>query len=201
MSPGTASRDSLSSSLLERLRQEDGTAWTRLTDLYGPLVYAWSRRAGLVPADAADITQEVFVAVSRKIKTFRRDMPGSTFHGWIGTITRNKIRDHFRRCATQPLAKGGSDALRWMQDLADMDDDSVGSDRPTTADRRALLERATQLVRAEFEERTWQAFWLTAVENRSPINAAQELSISVNAVYKARSRVLRRLRDELEGLL
>jgi RNA polymerase sigma-70 factor (ECF subfamily) len=76
------SRDSLSSSLLERLREKDVEAWKRLTDLYGPLVYSWCRRADLAPADAADVMQEVFIAVSRAIKTFRRDLRGGTFNGW-----------------------------------------------------------------------------------------------------------------------
>jgi RNA polymerase sigma-70 factor (ECF subfamily) len=202
MPQNSYSRDSLSSSLLDRLREQDVEAWKRLTDLYGPLVYSWCRRAGLTPADAADVMQEAFIAVSRAIKTFRRDLPGSTFHGWIATITRNKIQDHFRRCATQPLAQGGSEAQQMLDDVAALDERSVSADAgPSAADRRVLLARATELVRAEFEERTWRAFWLTTVENRLPAHAAEELGISLNAVYKARSRVLRRLREELEGLL
>jgi RNA polymerase sigma-70 factor (ECF subfamily) len=202
MPQSSISRDSLSSSLLDRLREQDVEAWKRLTDLYGPLVYSWCRRAGLTPTDAADVMQEVFIAVSRAIKTFRRDQPGSTFHGWMATITRNKIQDHFRRCATQPLAKGGSDAEQMLQNVAAIDERSISTDAaPSAADRRVLLARATELVRAEFEERTWRAFWLTTVESRLPADVADELGISLNAVYKARSRVLRRLREELEGLL
>ena len=195
------SRDSLSSSLLDRLREQDLEAWQRLTDLYGPLVYSWCRRAGLAPADAADVVQEVFIAVSRAIKTFRRDLPGSTFRGWIATITRNKIQDHFRRCATQPMAKGGSDVQQMLQSLAAFEEHSVSTEAQSAADRRILLSRAIELVRTEFEERTWRAFWLTTVENRLPVDAAEELGISLNAVYKACSRILRRLREELEGLL
>ena len=195
------SRDSLSSSLLERLREQDVDAWKRLTDLYGPLVYSWSRRAGLTPADAADVVQEVFIGVSRGMKSFRRDLPGSSFHGWIATITRNKIQDHFRRRATRPLAKGGSDAQQMLQSLAALDEGNISTEAQSAADRRILLSRAIELVRAEFEERTWRAFWLTTVESRLPVHAAEELQISLNAVYKARSRILRRLREELQGLL
>jgi RNA polymerase sigma-70 factor (ECF subfamily) len=201
MPPSSFSRDSISSSLLDRLREQDVEAWKRLTDLYGPLVYSWCRRAGLAPADSADVVQEVFIAVSRAIKSFRRDLPQSTFHGWIATITRNKIQDHFRRCATQPLAKGGSDVQQMLQSLAALDERSVSSEAPSAADRRILLSRAIELVRSEFEERTWRAFWLTTVESRLPVHAAEELGISLNSVYKARSRVLRRLREELQGLL
>jgi RNA polymerase sigma-70 factor (ECF subfamily) len=201
MPSSSPSRESLSSSLVERLREQDVEAWQRLTEVYGPLVYAWCRRAGLTPPDAADVVQEVFIAISRAIKSFRRDRPGSTFHGWIATITRNKIQDHFRRCATQPLAVGGSDVQQLLHNLAAMNDENGSCELPSAADRRILLGRVTQLVRAEFEDRTWQAFWLTTVDDVPSADAALRLSISVNAVYKARSRVLRRLREELEGLL
>jgi RNA polymerase sigma-70 factor (ECF subfamily) len=200
MPSSSHTRESLSSSLVDRLREQDAEAWRRLTELYGPLVYAWSRRAGLMPPDAADVMQEVFIAVSQAIKSFRLDLPGSTIHGWIATITRNKIQDHFRRCATQPLAKGGSDVQQLLHNLAALNDESGSCEHPSAADRRILLGRVTQLVRAEFEDRTWRAFWLTTVEDMSPTEAALQLSISLNAVYKARSRVLRRLRDELDGL-
>jgi RNA polymerase sigma-70 factor (ECF subfamily) len=201
MSQSHATGHSLSSSLLDRLRHRDDAAWQRLTDLYGPAVYARCRRAGLSPADSADATQEVFVAVARAINSFRRDDPASTFRGWIFTITRNKIHDHFRKLATQPTATGGTDFHQRLQSFAAVDDFSSSDIQTERDDRQAILGRAAELVRAEFEDATWRAFWLTAVAGRSPAEAAAELGVSVNAVYKSRSRVLRRLREELADLL
>ncbi len=59
------------------------------------------------------------------------------------------------------------------------------------------MRRALDQVRAEFEDRSWQAFWRVAVDGRRAADVAAELKISVNAVYVARSRILRRLRDIL----
>jgi RNA polymerase sigma-70 factor (ECF subfamily) len=56
------------------------------------------------------------------------------------------------------------------------------------------------IMRGDFEERTWHAFWETAVEKRQAGDVAQTLGISLGAVYMAKSRVLRRLREELDGL-
>jgi RNA polymerase sigma-70 factor (ECF subfamily) len=98
---------SISSSLLERVRARDPQAWERLACLYGPLVYGWARQQGLQDADAGDVVQEVFGTVAARIADFRRDGPGASFRGWLWTITRNKLGDHFRRRASRPQAAGG----------------------------------------------------------------------------------------------
>src|SRR5436853_6854235 len=78
-------------SLLQKVRGRDQQAWNQLVDLYGPMVYDWCLRAGLQPADAADVGQDVFMPVARAIGEFRRDRPGDSFRGWLYTITRRKI--------------------------------------------------------------------------------------------------------------
>src|SRR5438105_4437335 len=102
--------DSTSLSLLQRVQGNQPRAWEQLVDLYAPLVYHWCRRAGLGSEDTADVFQEVFRAVAEHVAAFRRDRPGDTFRGWLRTITRNKLRDHFRRRQDQPRAHGGTDA-------------------------------------------------------------------------------------------
>jgi len=98
------------SSLLERLRSPaDAAAWWRLLELYGPTVEGWCRRAGLSAEDAADVRQEVFQEVARRISEFRRDRPGDSFRGWLYTTTRRRVLDHRRRAARQPRATGGTD--------------------------------------------------------------------------------------------
>jgi RNA polymerase sigma-70 factor (ECF subfamily) len=189
---------STSSSLLERARREDAGAWERLTVLYGPLAYGWARRAGLQPEDAADVTQEVFRAVAAHLTGFRRAQIGDTFRGWLWTVTRNKVRDHCRRKAKRPEAVGGTDAhLRLLQlpdTAATFFEDSAKSLSSS------LLTRALDLIRSEFEDRSWQAFWEVVVNGRSSADVAAGLGISVNAVYVARSRILRRLREERDDV-
>jgi RNA polymerase sigma-70 factor (ECF subfamily) len=188
-----------STSLLERVQSHDAAAWQRLIDLYGPLVYHWCRRHQLGPEDRADVFQEVFRAVATHITTFRKDRPGDTFRGWLLTITRSKVLDHFRRQQRQVQAAGGSDA--WQQ-LAQVPDPAAGQEETDDPDQEhGLIRRALDLLQGEFEDRTWQAFWRAMVEGQAPADVAAALGTSLNAVYKAKSRVLQRLRQELGDLL
>jgi RNA polymerase sigma-70 factor (ECF subfamily) len=190
-----ASHTSLS--LLERLRGNDPEAWRRLVGLYGPLVLFWGRRAGLSEHDAADLLQDVFRSVTGAIVRFRRDRPGDSFRGWLWSIARNKLRDHFRDQQRGPVAEGGSEALAQFTQIPDEEPESAADSEPS----RALLHRALELVRGGFEEPTWQAFWRTTVDGRSPADVAAELGLGLASVYQAKSRVLRRLREELGGLI
>ena len=97
MDPTPRSVNATSPSLLARVQANQPGSWERLVDLYAPLVYHWCRRSALSPEDAADVFQEVFRSVAEHIAGFRRDRAGATFRGWLRTITRNKINDHFRR--------------------------------------------------------------------------------------------------------
>ena len=185
-------------SLLERVRAHDPQAWYRLVHLYRPLVLSWCARSGINPTDAEDVAQEVFAATAVALDHFRRDRPGDTFRGWLRTIARNQIALWFRRNRGGPQAAGGSDALQSFQLLIDPLP-GPGEDEPVELSQ--LYQRAIELVRAEFEERTWRAFELTVLEDRAPADVSQELGTTLNNVRQAKSRVLRRLREEIGDLL
>ena len=190
---------SLGSSLLELLRANSPEAWRRLIHLFGPLVYRWCRGRGLQAADAADVGQDVFRAVAANIGQFRRDRPNDSFRGWLWTVTRNKIADHWRRRQKHPEASGGTDAQMRFANIAA--EEPTGSDEPADPETPgSLYQRALELIQGEFQERTWQAFWHVTVDGRTPADAAAELGMTVNSVYLAKSRVLRRLREELGDL-
>ena len=185
-----------SRSLLERLQADDAEAWDRLVALYAPLVYRWCRRWELRDQDIADILQDVFQAVATHIATFRKEQAGDTFRGWLRTIAHSKVQDHFRRMGREPGGVGGTDAQIRLASLpaarAVDDEDS----HEQTAER-LLLRRGLDLIREEFEERTWKAFWSTAVEGRDTKDVALDLGMTPGAVRVAKSRVLHRLRAEL----
>lgn len=184
-------------SLLERLQSDEPEAWRQTVELYGPVVYGWARRQGLAGEDAADVTQEVFLAVARSVGTFHRERHGA-FRGWLWIVARSKWNDWRRRSAKQPaVARGGSTALQRFQSLPDPDEEAPP---PTDAELQSFYRRAVGLIESRFDPQTWAAFWQTAVEGRSPDDVAAELGVSRWAVYKARSRVLQRLRTELAGL-
>src|SRR5262249_13628327 len=149
----------------------------------------------------ADVGQEVFAAVARGIDTFRHDREGDTFRGWLFTITRNKLRD--RSAPPGGVGAGGSDAQQRLADLAvEPPEDTPFTptcDEPN--ERKLLCRRAIEIVRVEFEVRTWEAFWFSFVDGRAPADVAADLGLSVNAVYLARSRILQRLREEFAALI
>jgi RNA polymerase sigma-70 factor (ECF subfamily) len=197
-SSGAAARSSISTSrsLLERIRSDDPVAWSRLVDLYAPLVLRWCRRSNLPDQEIADIFQDVFQAVATHIAGFRKEKSGDTFRGWLRTITQNKVRDYYRRLNREPAGAGGTDAqIRFSNLPADLTRDLDDSAEERAG--RGLCGRALELIRGEFEERTWRAFWLTAVDGRAPREIAIELEMSPGAVRVAKCRVLRRLREEL----
>jgi RNA polymerase sigma-70 factor (ECF subfamily) len=181
-------------SLLDRVRNHDEEAWQRLVDLYGPLVRHWCVRAGLPPDEVHDVTQEVFLAVHRSLDQFVRQ-PGGSFRGWLRGITRHKLLDHRRRQGGEAAAAGGTEARRIIEDVPDPEADA--DDAPQVSD---LYQRALRLVRAEFEPRTWEAFWQSVVEGQPTALVAEGLGLSPVGVRVARSRVLGRLREELGDL-
>jgi RNA polymerase sigma-70 factor (ECF subfamily) len=183
--------------LLQRARANDRDAWDRVVALYGPLVRVWCSRAGLRAEDAEDVSQEVFASAAANLAGFRHDRPGDTFRGWLRVITRNAVLAHWRRSGGA-RAQGGSDAWQRLQEVADP---LAGCEEEETAEVDQLYHRAMAQVRGEFEEPTWQAFWLTVVEGRSPAALAAELGTTAAAIRQAKSRVLRRLRQDLGDLL
>jgi len=189
------SSPSTSTDLLTLVRRRNHDAWLRFVNLYGPLVYGWCRRAGLRPADSGDVTQEVFTKVFTAIAEFRHDRPGDTLRGWLRVICRNKLHDYYRQRANVPAASGGSAALARLAEI------DAGEDDPSTVitERYALVRRAAELVRDEFEGRTWQAFWLMAVERLTAAEVAEKLGMTAGAVRQAKYMVLHRLREQLSG--
>jgi RNA polymerase sigma-70 factor (ECF subfamily) len=193
---GQQSSSGTSRSLLVRVQGDEPAAWERLVRLYAPLVLHWCRGSGLQDPDIADIFQEVFQAVVVHVGSFRKDRNGDTFRGWLRRITQNKLRDHFRKSGREARGVGGSSAQDRLTQLP-MPEHAVDDLPPEDERERSLFARALDLIQGEFEERTWLAFWRTAVEGRALKDVAAELDMSPGAARVAKSRVLHRLREEL----
>jgi RNA polymerase sigma-70 factor (ECF subfamily) len=188
------SRDSTPISLLERLRQpRQEAAWERFVQLYTPLLCHWAHKLGLEGQDAADLIQDVFTLLVQKLAEFRYD-PGKRFRGWLWTLTRNCCRERLRRQQV-PVQPGAPELLSQAATPG------VAEEVAEEEYRQYLTRRAMQLMQAEFEQPTWTAFWESVVNERPAAAVAEELGLSENAVYLAKGRVLRRLREELAGLL
>jgi RNA polymerase sigma-70 factor, ECF subfamily len=177
---------------MEQIKAQDQEAWTRLVELYTPLVRHWCYRWGLRGADVEDVLQDVFGAVALGMPSFRIDRRGDTFRGWLRGITRNKLLDLIRRSGVP--AQGGTAAYQQFLELPehewDLPDDLADDDGMS-----GLCQRALELVRCEFEERTWLAFWRAAVDGHAPADIAADLGVTPAAIRQAKSRVLRRLKE------
>ena len=195
--PGTG--DSTSGSLLQRAKQRDPAAWERLAAVYTPLVFQWCCRAGLQSSDADDIVQEVFRSVATSLDRFRKQKPGDSFRGWLWTITRNKVNDHFRTKPLQPLGACGTAAGISLHELPDRAWEEVDGESDSRL-RSHLAQRAVALMKSDFAPKTWHAFWLSAIDGQPASQVSEELGMSTTSVYVAKSRVLRRLREEFDGL-
>jgi RNA polymerase sigma-70 factor (ECF subfamily) len=197
---GPQGASATSRSLLARVQADEAQAWERLVHLYAPLVVHWCRARGLQDQDAADVVQEVFRAVVAHVRAFRKERAGDTFRGWLRRITQNKLHDHFRRRGREARAEGGSSARERLAQLPGPE--PAENDPVADAEgERILFGRALELIRGEFEGRTWAAFWRTALEGQAAKDVAADLAMSPGAVRVAKCRVLRRLREELDDLM
>jgi RNA polymerase sigma-70 factor (ECF subfamily) len=193
------SQSDTSPSLLRRVLACDTEAWQRFVTIYAPLVYDWARTQGVPASDAEDIVQEVLAAVSRSLASFRQGQPGVSFRKWLWGICAHKIKDYYRDLRSRTSAEGGSSAYLRLQQVPDTppaEETEEGRREISQLRRRAVLQ-----LRGLFEPQVWGAFWRVVVEGDAPAEVARALGVSVWAVYKAKSRVLLRLREELEGLV
>lgn len=192
----TQSSPSTSASLIRRAQHEDRQAW-ELAQIYGPVVYTWAVRQGLQPNDASDIMQDVFHSLTQKLHTFNPSK--GPFRGWLWTVTRNQVLDQFRVAKHKHPAPGGTAAYEHSLRMPESPPASESGDG--LAEIRGTYRRAVELMKTDFEPQTWQAFWRTTVNGEQAAAVARDLGISKWTVYKARSRVLQRLREEFADLL
>jgi RNA polymerase sigma-70 factor (ECF subfamily) len=197
--PAPDAQQVTSKTLLQRLRANDSEAWRVMVQLYTPLVRHLATRGGVRGVDVEDVTQEVLQAAATHLQNFRRDKPGDSFRGWLRGITRNMVLQHFRRRGCNPRGSGGTDALVRLQEVEDATNPEEDTDPVEELD--GLRRRALELVRSEFEERTWRAFWMTVVEGRAPAEIAAETGVTPTAIRMAKSRVLRRLKETFGAMI
>jgi RNA polymerase sigma factor (sigma-70 family) len=184
-------------SLIVKLRDPaDSGAWSEFVALYEPLVYRLARQKGLQDADAKDLCQEVFRAVARAVD--RWDPLRGSFRGWISRIARNLIVNFLTRGSQHFRGSGATSVQELLEAQPALDPSATALFDHEY--KRQLFQSAADEVKREFAAATWQAFWQTAVEDRTPEEVATELGLSLGSVYVARSRVLARLRRRVQSL-
>jgi RNA polymerase sigma-70 factor (ECF subfamily) len=186
-------------SLVLRLRnRDDEVAWAEFVQVYEPLIYRLARSKGLQDADAQDLCQELFRAVASAIERWDPDPAKGSFRGWLFRIARNLIVNFLTAQRRHARGTGRTSVQELLEAQPERDSQAEAEFRAEF--QRRAFRWAAERVKTEFTDSTWQAFWKTGVDNRPIAAVAEELGLSVGAVYIARSRVLARLREQVEQL-
>lgn len=187
--------DETSRSLLERVRDSaDSESWRRLVDLYTPWLQGWLRRCHVPETDCDDLIQEVLVVVAKEVSGFQLSERRGAFRNWLRTILFNRLQNYWRQQQTRPLV-GATDVLTMLEDPNGALDRIWNQEHDEYVTRRLL-----ELIEPEFMATTWRAFRRQVVDDCPAATVAAELNMTANAALIAKSRVLRRLREEARGL-
>ena len=186
-------------SLLARIKDTgDRQAWAEFVDIYAPLIYGYALKHGLQDADAADLTQEVLGAVARSAARLEYDPARGTFRGWLFRVVRNELADFGAARRRHRPGSGDTAVKRRLEEEPAPSEDEVSAWEREY--ERQLFALACEHVRRDFQESTWQAFWLTAIVGKSGKEVAGVLGLTTAAVYLAKRRVTERLRQQIEYL-
>ena len=193
-----SSSDRTSQTLLARLRRgpEDKEAWAQFATRYGAVVFSWCRKKGLQRADAEDVTQEIFVDLCKRMRTFEYD-PSKSFRKWLSAMTHHAWVDFLERKRRNPPGTGDS-AVGALLEAREAPDELAA--QLDAAAEKELFEEAASRVRLRVEPQTWQAFSLTAIEKLPAADVAKRLGLSIDSVYQAKSRIVALLREEARRL-
>ena len=174
---------------------EDAKSWRQFVELYSPLITRFCRWRGLSDHDAADVVQDVLVSVAKAIAKFQYDPKKGTFRSWLLKITRHAIAKQTAKAQKAPIPAGGHTVVAMIEATQEEEADTWDLEY-----RRNLFQWAATSVREEFQESSWSAFWKTTVEDCSGSEVAEQLGLSVGAVYVAKSRVLKRIREKVASV-
>lgn len=172
---------------------ENREAWSEFVLLYRPAIYRMARRRGMQDSDAQDLTQEVLVRIAKSISNWEA-RPGIRFRHWLRKVASNAILSALTKSNKQPMAgNSGADQL-----LAETPETIATSYELEHETLREQFQRAAAIVKSDVSSDTWEAFELTAIRGESCERAAELLEKSIGTIYASRSRILKRLQQEVQ---
>jgi len=185
--------------VLRLTNTEDQQAWTEFVEIYEPLILRAARKLGLNSNDAVDATQEVLVHLSKVVSKWKPTGRSGSFRGWLVRVARNQMLKLVERTTMLRPQSGSADVQNLLSEDPEPEPDN--STYFNIEFRRQVFLHVVQKIRQCFNEKTWLAFWKTFIDQQPPQDVADELAISVGAVYIARSRVMNRLQLEVKNLV
>lgn len=183
-------------SLLVRLQGQTSDAWIEFLAIYEQAILNYARSRGLQDADANDVTQEVLAAVTKKVETWDPSEHRGTFRGWLFRVARNIAVDLTRAQSKSARPSGDSQVARILSEAEDRDSGEAEVFRAEY--RRKVFQWAADRIRPEVKDSSWQAFWLTSVDGQKAEDVANQLGLSVGAIYAAKFRIVSRIRTIVE---
>jgi RNA polymerase sigma-70 factor (ECF subfamily) len=188
-----------SQTLLEQAQSGKPGAWERIDSLYRPFLLSWFQNQGFKPDDADDLAQDVLLTVSRELKGFDHTGRQGAFRTWLRTIALHRAQGVWRARKLRGQPTGGTDFQQQLESLADSTPDL--EELWNREHDAHVLHRLMQMATESFEPNTIAAFRRVAFDDAAPADVAGELKMSVAAVYIAKSRLLRWLREQAAELL
>ena len=184
-------------SFLEQLAAHDHDAWSSFLNVYGASIHEYCIRRGLQDSEANDVRQDVLVAVEQQLNSGKHDPEKGSFRGWIFGVSRNLINQTIRK-RNRLIATGDSNFMNMLDELEEARTGLSGEFELEY--RRQLFKWAAELVKRRINDSSWQAFWKTTIDGTPSIEVAQELGMTVGAVYTAKCRVIAHLQKQLEEI-
>lgn len=185
-------------SLIVRLKdQQNDVAWTEFMSVYEPFLLRLVQKQGTPDRHAADVTQQLLLTIAKSVDRWHPDGKVASFRRWLGCVARHVVIKFMTRERKQIAGRGGSEFLVQLEDITD---DSIDAEQARRY-QEELIFWAAELVRSEFREKSWRAFWETEIEGRSVAEVSLELGVSTGSVYMSRSRVFARIRNRIEEVL
>jgi len=185
-------------SLIVRLKdQRNDVAWTEFVCAYEPFLLRLVRKHGTPDRHAADVTQQLLLTIAKSVDRWHPDGKVASFRRWLGCVARHVVIKFMTRERKQITGRGGSEFLIQLEGITD---DSIDAEQVRQYQQELIL-WAAELVRGEFRENSWRAFWETEIEGRSVADVSRELGVSTGSVYMSRSRVFARIRHRIEEVL
>ena len=181
-------------SVLERARQMQPEAWSKIAFIYTPLIKGWCQRQGLQHDSIQNVVQEVFLSVAKNLETFRPKYESGSFRSWLFKITKYRILDEIKAQKSVP-AVGGSDNHRLVESLEEPDEEQLSADLAT------LYRRVVETIEGNFSRRDIQWFIEVREKGIRPGDVAKAAGVEPQIVYVAISRIKKRISDEYRDLL
>ena len=175
--------------LLQIKDRSNAEAWSEFHALYAPLLYRYARGRGLARENAEEVRDQCLEVVSRKIKDFDYDKEKGGFKNWLYRIASGKVIDHLRKRREKRADTQALDGL--------VDPTPTPDEQWEQTWKNEHLKYCVEQVRQHVSEMNYRAFHMLLFEDCTVDEVRARLGMNANQVYKAKSRVLLRVRKIL----